>query len=191
MSVGPDETPGDWTRVVGDEILAERAADGDTAAFEALIRRHGPVMRAFAARVVGSYAEADDVVQDAFYTAWRKLPELHDPSAVKSWLMRIVARLAYTQIRRRPADAGLADLEAPASRDSQPETVAVRNAQLKALSQALDALPEDQRRCWLLREVAELSYDEIAQDLDLPKATVRGKLARARASIYAQMEGWR
>lgn len=191
MSAGPDGPPGDWTRVVSDEILAERAADGDTAAFEALIRRHGPVMRAFAARVVGSHSEADDVVQEAFYTAWTKLPELRDPAAIKPWLMRIVSRLAYTQIRRRPADVGLPLLEAPIRGDSQPENIAVRNAQLRALSKALDALPEDQRRCWLLREVADLSYDEIAQDLNVPTATVRGKLARARASIYAQMEGWR
>lgn len=191
MVPGLGEPTGEWSRAVADEILAERAADGDTAAFEALIRRHGPLVRAYVARIVGSHIEADDIAQEAFYTAWTKLPELRDPAAVKAWLMRIAGRLAYTHIRRRPPEEGLPLSEIPLSGDSQPENVAVRNAQLKALSLALDALPEDQRQCWLLREVAELSYDEIAEDLDLPKATVRGKLARARASIYAQMEGWR
>lgn len=191
MSTGLAGPGYDRFRGVADAILAERAADGDAAAFEALIRRHGPLMRAYVARIVGSQTAADDVVQEAFYTAWRKLPELRDPAAVKSWLMRIAGRIAYTHIRRRPDEVGLPLAEIPVREDFQPEDVAVRNAQLTALSKALDALPEDQRRCWLLREVAELTYDEIAQDMDIPKATVRGKLARARSSIYAQMEGWR
>jgi len=176
---------------VADAILVERAVDGDTAAFETLIRRHGPLMRAYTARIVGSMADADDVVQDAFHTAWRRLPELRDPAAVRPWLMRIASRLALTYLRRKPADVALPALEVALPADGQPENVAVRNAQLKALSVALDTLSEDQRRCWLLREVAELSYDDIAQEMEVPTATVRGKLARARASIYAQMEGWR
>jgi RNA polymerase sigma-70 factor (ECF subfamily) len=176
---------------IADAILVERAVDGDTAAFETLIRRHGPLMRAYTARIVRSMADADDVVQEAFHTAWRRLPELRDPAAVKPWLMRITSRLAFTYLRRKPADVALPAFEAALPADSQPENVAVRNAQLKALSAALDTLPEDQRRCWLLREVAELSYNEIAQEMELPTATVRGKLSRARARIYAQMEGWR
>lgn len=176
---------------VADAILVGRAVDGDTGAFETLIRRHGPLMRAYTARIVGSMADADDVVQDAFHTAWRRLPELRDPAAVRPWLMRIASRLAFTSLRRKPAEVELPDLESALPTDTQPEYVAVRNAQLKALSAALDTLPEDQRRCWLLREVGELSYDDIAQEMERPTATVRGKLARARASIYAQMEGWR
>jgi len=191
MSGELEQQAADRLNIVADEILVGRAVDGDTVAFETIIRRYSPLMRAYVARVVGSQSEADDIVQEALYTAWRSLPELRDPTVVKSWLMRIAGRLAFTHLRRRPAETGLASFDVPLPDDHQPENAAVRNAQLKALSVALNALPEDQRRCWLLREVAELSYDEIAQDLDLPKATVRGKLARARASIYAQMEEWR
>ena len=176
---------------VADAILVGRAVGGDPGAFETLIRRHGPLMRAYTARIVGSMADADDVVQDAFHTAWRRLPELRDPAAVRPWLMRIASRLAFTFLRRKPAEVEFAHLESALPADMQPENVAVRNAQLKALSAVLDTLPEDERRCWLLREVGELSYADIAQEMELPATTVRGKLARARASIYAQMEGWR
>ncbi|MDN3495705.1 RNA polymerase sigma factor [Planococcus sp. APC 4015] len=176
---------------VADELLVARAVDGDTAAFEMLIRRHGSLMRAYVSRIVGSLSEADDVVQEALYTAWRRLPELRDPSAVKAWLMRIASRHAFKHIRRRPPEDALPMLEAATATDTQPENVAIRNAQLRALAAALDTLPEDLRQCWLLREIAELSYDDIAKELDIPRTTVRGKLARARASIYAQMEGWR
>jgi RNA polymerase sigma-70 factor, ECF subfamily len=175
----------------GDVILVARAIDGDSLAFETLIRRYAPIMRAYAARIVGSPTEADDVVQDSFFLAWQRLPDIRDGAAVRAWLMRIVSRQAFTHLRRRRADEPL-PLATISSTDSrQPEQVAVRNAQFSALSAALDRLPDDQRQCWLLREVGELSYHEIAEELAISPASVRGKLARARASVGADMEGWR
>ncbi|RUQ06248.1 sigma-70 family RNA polymerase sigma factor [Microbacterium sp. HSID17254] len=176
---------------VADEILAERAICGDADAFKALIVRYGSLIRAYVARIVGSLTDADDVTQEALYTAWRRLPELRDPAAVKPWLMRVASRHAFAHLRHRPPTEPLPILDAAYPSTTEPETVAVRNAQLTALSQALDNLPDQERRCWLLREVGELSYDDIAKELDIPRSTVRGKLARARASIHAQMEGWR
>lgn len=148
-------------------------------------------MRAYTTRIVGSRTEADDVVQESFIIAWRQLHALRHPGAVKSWLMRIASREALAHIRRRPPDAPLPQSGVPGSGDTGPENVAVRNAELRALSVALDRLPDDQRQCWLLREIGELSYAEIAEEMHLPPATVRGKLARARANVTAQMEGWR
>jgi RNA polymerase sigma-70 factor (ECF subfamily) len=181
----------DRLRLVNDEILVERAVDGDTAAFETLVHRHGPLMRAYTSRIVGSRTEADDVVQEAFIIAWRQLHTLRHPGSVRSWLMRIASRQAFAHIKRRPTDAPLPPLEVPVPIETQPENVAIRHAELRALSVALDKLPEDQRQCWLLREIAELSYTEIAEDMHLSPATVRGKLTRARTNITAQMEGWR
>lgn len=89
----------------GDGILAERAADGDARAFEVLVRRHAPYMRAFAIRLTGSRADADDAVQEALITAWDRLPTLEKPDRVKSWLLQIVSRKSIDRIRaRRPAD---------------------------------------------------------------------------------------
>lgn len=188
---GRENHSSDRLHLVNDEILVERAVDGDTAAFETLVHRHGPLMRAYTSRIVGSRTEADDVVQEAFIIAWRQLPTVRHPGSVRSWLMRIASRQAFAHIKRRPTDAPLPPLEVPARIDTQPENLAVRNAELRALSVALDKLPEDQRQCWLLREIAELSYTEIAEDMHLSPATVRGNLARARTNITAKMEGWR
>lgn len=182
--------PADRLQLAGDEILVDRAVHGDVAAFQALVHRHGPLMRAYTARIVGSRSEADDVVQESFITAWRQLHALRDPRSVKTWLMRIASRQALAQLRRRPPEGPLPPLEVPGPSDTGPEDVAVRNAELRALSLALDRLPADQRQCWLLREIAELSYAEIAEEMHLPPATVRGKLARARANVTAKMEGW-
>ena len=176
---------------LADALLAARAQDGDPDAFRELVRRHAGLMRAYVVRIVGSLTEADDVVQNAFLIAWRQLGTLKDPAAVKAWLMKVASREAYAYLKKRPADLALIGFDVPHAEESEPEKVAVRNAQLAALSAALDTLPEDQRRCWLLREVAELSYTEIAQELDTSVSTVRGLLSRARSSITIHMEGWR
>lgn len=181
----------DRPRLVTDETLVGRAVGGDVAAFETLVHRHGPLMRAYTSRIVGSGTEADDVVQESFIIAWRQLPTLRHPGSVRSWLMRIASREAFAHVRRRPADSPLSPFGAPVPVETQPEMVVVRNEELRALSVALGNLPEDQRECWLLREIAELSYTEIAGELNLSAATVRGKLARARTNVTAQMEGWR
>lgn len=184
-------TSDDRLTVVSDHVLVSRAIDGDSDAFREIVRRHAGAMRAYVSRIVGSLTEADDVVQNALVTAWRQLDTLRDPDAVKSWLMRIASREAFAHLRKRPTEASLSGYDAPHNEGTQPEQIAIRNAQLAALSQALDTLPEDQRRCWLLRQVADLSYAEIAEEMDTSPSTVRGLLARARSSITVQMGGWR
>lgn len=176
---------------LADRILVERAVDGDPEAFSELIRRHSSLMRAYVYRIVGSMADTDDVVQDAFVIAWKQLPTLRDASVVKSWLMRIAGREALSFVNKRPLEAALDNYSIAGAPDAQPEASAIRNAQLRALSDALDKLKEDQRRCWLLREIADCSYAEIAQQMDISESTVRGLLSRARASIAIEMEGWR
>lgn len=176
---------------VPDAILVQRAAQSDPAAFGEIVRRHSPLVRAYVYRIVGSLSDTDDVVQDAFVTAWKQLPTLRDPSAVRAWLMRIAGRQALAFVRRRPPEDDLEGATLATREDDQPERSAVRSAQLAALSDALSGLKEDQRRCWLLREVAECSYAEIAEQMEISESTVRGLLARARASIARTMEGWR
>ncbi|WP_105035313.1 RNA polymerase sigma factor [Cryobacterium aureum] len=172
-------------------MLAERAADGDLRAFEVLVRRYGPLMRVQATRVLGSNDETDDVVQESFITAWQQLGTLDDPSAVKSWLMRIVSRKSIDRVRARREHANIDDTDAPAPESRAPHALAETLSQTEALSRVLAGLPEDQRRCWTLREIAEYSYGDIAAELDLPLSTVRGLLARARKTLLREMEEWR
>ncbi len=190
MKSTPQRPNTEQLHVAADQALVRRAVDGDSAAFEELVRRHRPLMRRYTAQIVGSAAEADDVVQEAFYSAWSRLADLREPAAVQAWLMRIAGRHAYNHLRRNPATPDIT-VDTPVPAEDQPENIAERNAELRALSDALDTLSEDQRRCWLLREVWKLSYEDIAEELEIPKASVRGKLARSRAHVFAQMEGWR
>jgi RNA polymerase sigma-70 factor (ECF subfamily) len=176
-----------------DSIVAGRAADGDTAAFAVLVRRYTPMMRAYAGRILPGSAEVDDVVQDAFITAWQRLGELDDLAKVKSWLMRIVGRRSIDRLRAAKPSAELDSVAAEASAPAHagPAKVAEANAEAAALAAVLQELPDEQRICWVLRSIGGNSYDEIATEMGLPVSTVRGILSRARKHIIVRMEEWR
>ena len=174
-----------------DGVLAGRAADGDVRSFEVLVRRHGPLMRAYASRVLGSTSESDDIVQEAFITAWDQLPTVKDLNAVRSWLMRITSHKAIDRIRARRDHAPLEDWDVPAPASDTPHHRVEASSQWDMLSAALGRLNETQRQAWLLREMGGYTYDEIADELKIPPSTVRGLLARARRTLMEEMEEWR
>lgn len=174
-----------------DAVLAERAGDGDVGAFEVLARRHGPLMRAYARRLARSFDEADDVVQDALITAWKDIGTLQDGTAVKAWLMRIVGHRAVDAGRRRKSHGNVDDQPETADKAPTPDQAAVAGSARQALSSALARLPEEQRRCWVLKEYGGQSYEEIAETLGISAASVRGRLARARTTLVKEMEEWR
>ena len=189
--------PGEAHRLAeaSDALLATRAADGDAAAFAALVTRHGPYLRAYAIRLTGSSADADDALQETLITAWQRLDRLENPAAVRGWLSSILTRKATDRLRsRRVTDEPVGTDEGehePIATDATPDARVETDTQLGALGRALDALPALERQCWLLREVGEHRYDEIAEQLGVSTATVRGALARARQSLVARMEEWR
>ncbi|MFT2815447.1 RNA polymerase sigma factor [Leifsonia sp. A12D58] len=175
-----------------DRILAGRAGDGDIRAFEILIHRYSPLLRSYARHLLGSSDESDDTVQQTFITAWQQLPTLVDPGAVKPWLMRILNRKCLDRIRARKLTENIDDNEILAVDPTvDPELVAEDHAFNSALTAALLTLPENQRRCWLMKEIAEYSYVDIANELNLPASTIRGLLARARMTLIREMGPWR
>ena len=174
-----------------DAILAQRSADGDVSAFEVLVRRYAPRMRAYAVMILGSTYESDDVVQESLITAWGKISELLDGEAVKSWLMRIVSRKCIDRVRVRRHHIDVAEIDAAAHSSYEPENHQESKNAREALRYALDALPDLQRRCWILREVGQYSYHEIADELDLPISMVRKQLTHGRRRLLEAMEGWR
>lgn len=177
-----------------DRIVAGRAADGDVTAFAVIVRRYTPMMRAYTRRILNSGADVDDIVQEAFVTAWQRLPELDDPGKVKSWLMRVVSRKAVDRIRASRPQVSVDHIDpiqhaAPAH--TSPPRVTETRAKVDALGEALQRLADAERECWVLRELGGYSYDEIATEMGVPVSTVRGLLARARKHIIVRMEEWR
>jgi RNA polymerase sigma-70 factor (ECF subfamily) len=174
-----------------DALLVERAVDGDVAAFEVLVRRHGPMVRAYARRLTGSAVDAEDIAQESLLQAWRQLPTLRDASALLSWLLSITSHCSIDLLRRRHATTPQDTQPECVDNHPTPETCAITASELHALSVALHRLPEHQRQCWVLKEIGGQSYEQIAAILALSIPSVRGNLSRARATLLKEMEPWR
>jgi RNA polymerase sigma-70 factor (ECF subfamily) len=176
----------------GDDTLRRAAALGDAAAFAAIIDRHGPAMFRYARRMLNDHGDAEEVVQDAFVAAWKALPDFRGDAPLRTWLFTITGRKAVDLHRKKRAipveDATLTDRPAPGP---GPAGQAIQAGLLEALGSALAALPWLQRAVWLLREVEQMSYAEIATVLNTTPTVVRGQLARARAGLQHRLEDWR
>ncbi|HYY18552.1 MAG TPA: sigma-70 family RNA polymerase sigma factor [Streptosporangiaceae bacterium] len=174
-----------------DATLVARAQDGDTRAFEALVRRYQRPIYRLAVRMLDDTGEAEDVTQEVFVTAWRRLPGIQEGKAVRAWLYRIATNRCLNILRARKPTAPLQEETVPAASPAgSPEAWAEAHERLVALRVALDRLTAEQRACWLLREVEELSYAEIAGILHTTPQAVRGRLARARAELGEAMISW-
>lgn len=153
---------------------------------------HLPALRRVGRRLTGSTAEADDLVQETVARALERRDELRDPARLKGWLLA-VQRTVYLNSRRnlRPR---LEVLEGGLGKEAAPEPSADLEAELHAhtlssgMKAALESLAPEWRDALWLREVEELSYEEIAQVQGCPVGTVRSRLARARGAMFDFLE---
>lgn len=127
-------------------------------------------------------------MQDAFISAWRRLPEFRHACAFSTWMYRITVNRCLNCLRRRPAPVPLNTVAEPAvDASASPAKVAEEDA----LAEALGHLEPHQRICWVLRELQGLSYEQIAHVTGTSEQTVRGRLFRARRSLKEMMASWR
>lgn len=185
---------GEMASLRSDEVLARRSGLGDRVAFAELVGRHGASLYRYAVRMLdGDHHAGEDAVQEALTKAWIHLGTFRGDSAPKTWLFRLVANECLSARRRhrpRPVD-DQSLTEVPTNQGSAPEEVTVATDLRRALDVALVELPWRQRASWMLREVEQLSYAEIAEVLQTSPAVVRGQLHRARANLADRMEQWR
>jgi RNA polymerase sigma-70 factor (ECF subfamily) len=158
----------------------------DVKRFEALVLPHLDSAYNLARWLTRDSQDAQDVVQDACVRALKYLGSL-ERSDARAWFLTIVRNAFYDWVgRNRPAeivhDEDAVDAAVDAA-SSSPEQAAVRNAELRVLSDAVAALPVQYREVLILRELEELSYKEIASIADIPVGTVMSRLARARALL--------
>jgi RNA polymerase sigma-70 factor (ECF subfamily) len=186
----------------GDDLeraLIARSQQGDVAAFNALVERYQAIAYALALRMLGDPDTAADVTQDAFFSAYRAIASFHGAS-FRAWLLRIVSNGCFDVFRARgrhptasldtllEGDSGDAasDVGMPAAlADStwDPERVALRAEEARAIETALLRLPPDQRLAVILSDVQGLPYEEIARVMQTPLGTVKSRIARARAQL--------
>ena len=175
-----------------DAELVARARQGDEAAFEQLVRRHQRYVFNLAYRVLGDYAEAEDMTQEAFVRAWRGLPGFRGQARFTTWLYRIVHNLCLNRLpglRRELLQVELLEEVLSSSAPSLPELFEARE-RTAFLHTELDRLPEKYRLVLTLRYLQGLSYAEIAAALDVPMGTVKTHLHRARRLLMERLRQW-
>jgi RNA polymerase sigma-70 factor (ECF subfamily) len=179
-----------------DAALLERVSQRDTAAFESLMRQNNGRLFRVARGILRNDAEAEDALQDAYVDAYRHLSSFRGESTLATWLSRIVINQSLMRLRKSkkdrkvvpiaPHSAGgrqAAELDVADDRTEPPPTSAFRQEVRRLLERRIDELPASFRTVFIMREVNEMSVEETAEALEIPSATVRTRLFRARAML--------
>jgi RNA polymerase sigma-70 factor (ECF subfamily) len=189
---------------LGERLFLSRLRARDERAFQELVHGYGDRVFNLVLRMVGSRAEAEDIAQEVFVTVFKSVETFRGESRFSTWLLRIAANHAKNRIKylaRRATDRGGLD-DAPESALADMDVgKAVMHAHVQApdalleaaergsaLERAIAALDEDQRLVVVLRDVEELSYEEICEITGLPEGTVKSRLHRARMALKEQIE---
>lgn len=179
-----------------EKALVQRAAEGDSAAFETLVERYQQQVFNLALRMVNSRADAEDLAQEAFIRAWRALPSFHQSAQFSTWLYRLTSNICidFLRAQKRRKVVSLTMLQDDEDKqwdlpdgDPLPEQRMIDREEREALGRAFRALDPDYRQVLTLRIVNGCSYQEIGEILNLPEGTVKSRLSRAREQLRKKM----
>ena len=178
-----------------ESALIERVLAGDAEAFEPLVLEHQTNVYRLALRLTGNEADAADAAQDAFLKAYTSLAAFRGESRFSVWLYRLTNNVCIDLLRRRRDAVPLqteddegSETELPLPDERwDPEALAQRAEDVRAVRAAVAALPADCREILTLREIGGLSYEELAASLGLELGTVRSRLNRARKKLADEL----
>jgi RNA polymerase sigma-70 factor (ECF subfamily) len=185
-----------------DEALVRELRRGGSGGAESLVKRYGDRVYRLAFRITGSREDAEEVAQDALWTAARKIGQFRGASAFGSWLYRITANTAYQKVRSRrgrdhaeisweallPRFDGLGRFAEPVDDWSGRLQEPVLQAELRGvLSAAVDALPADYRTAFFLHDVEGLPNAEVARLLGISLPAVKSRVHRSRLYLRQRL----
>src|ERR1044071_6768013 len=179
-----------------DEVIVERALTGDAEAFGELVRRWERRIFALAFGMLGREEDARDATQETFVAAFRNLRGFRGEAKVSSWLHRIAVNQCITRQRRAKvrsetaledeAEKNAAVFALPA--DVSPARTAEHREISSAVRRAVSALPPDLRQVVVMKEFEELTFQEIADVLELPLSTVKSRLYTALRQLQMRLQ---
>lgn len=177
-----------------DAELLEQIGRGSQSAFNELISRHGRYLYGIAQSLSGNSADADDLVQETLIGALNS--KFRGESAVRTWLVSILVRQAGMLRRKKKRQAGWmslategGDQQASNAQSSAEVTSAGTDARMD-LSVMLRELTPEHRQVIVLRELEQMSYEQIAATLGVPRGTVESRLHRAREELRKRFKGY-
>jgi len=177
-----------------DGAVLARCRVQDPMAFRAFVVRYERMVFALLSRILGRGPEVEDLAQETFVRAYRAFPGFDPDGAAKpsTWLLTIATRLALDSRKKKQLDRASIDDAEAASTDSTPELSLERRELGRAIAEAAERLPDDQRAALVLAEFHGLSILEIAEALSIPENTAKTRLFRAREKMRESLKSeWR
>jgi len=175
------------------ETLIQRCLAGDQAAWDAIVRQHRRKVFNVAYKFTGRHDEAEDLTQDIFLKVFKSLGTFDRRANFQTWLISVSRNLCidhYRSVRkeRQTVDRAV-DASEVATPSAEPGPMAALEQRDRAalLRQALAALPDTLRQAVVMRDLQELSYQEIADALQLPEGTVKSRINRGRTELARQV----
>ncbi len=184
-----------------DRILLERIRSGDKSACDDCVRQHAPGIYRLALRLMRNEAEAEDVMQEAFLSAFKGIDRFDGRSELRTWLYRIAYNAALMRLRRpKPEFLAMDELNELAEGTPLPEQFfdwsrlphqELEKAELRAeMERAVQELPEKLRAVFIMRELEELSTEETARALGVRVEVVKTRLHRARLWLRERLSAY-
>jgi RNA polymerase sigma-70 factor (ECF subfamily) len=180
----------DGWALLSDEQVVTRVLAGETALFEALMRRYNERLYRAARAILRDENEAEDVMQQAYVNAYSHLRQFDGRSKFSTWLTRIAVHEALARARRRgrymtiDSENSSAN-DVPNTRDAapDPERLAIARELGALMESAIDRLPDGTREVFVLRQLEGMKTDEVAEALSVSEAVVKTRLSRARGAL--------
>jgi RNA polymerase sigma-70 factor, ECF subfamily len=175
------------------ETIIKRCLKGDQLAWEQIVRQYWRKVFNVAYKFVGKHDEAEDLTQDIFLKIFKSLQTFDRRANFQTWLISISRNLCIDHYRsvRKERETIDRDVDAnelsPASPEISPVAAIEQQDRVMLLREAMAALPETLRAAVLMRDIQELSYQEIANKLRLPEGTVKSRINRGRTELARQI----
>jgi RNA polymerase sigma-70 factor (ECF subfamily) len=176
------------------DALIERCLAGDQAAWEEIVRLHRRKVFNIAYKFVGKHDLAEDLTQDIFLKLYRSLDTFDRRANFQTWLISVSRNLCIDHYRsvRKERETINRDVDAstltPVSRDRSAYSQLELRDRVQLLRAALDMLPDTLRTAVLMRDIQELTYQEIADKLHVPEGTVKSRINRGRTELSRQIQ---
>lgn len=175
---------------------------GDQRAFDVLVKRHERLVASLVYKMAPEWDNHADLTQEVLIRVWRNIKNLKNPRAFKSWLNQIAKNLFYDEFRKRPRNLRLVSMDEPISSDDSdegstrdipdnsagPDEIVERKELQLVVQDAMNQLPEHFREAIVLREVEQMSYEEIATLTRTELGTVKSRIARARNKVQGLIQ---
>ena len=175
--------------------LMRLVGQGDTNAFEELIEKHQALVAGTVARMLGSNSDVEDIAQQVFIRVWKSARRYVPRAKFTTWLLKITRNLVFNELRRTKRRAhvplqpegGTEDLPLKDDINLAPDASLLEMELRRTIEEAILQLPETQRMALVLRRYEQLSYEEIADVLDLSVPAVKSVLFRARSELRTRL----